>query len=494
MSGSLKSKSIQALSWSLAHEVFQRALQLGISIFLARLLSPVEFGLIAMLTVFLAVSAALLDSGFGSALVQKRDLNEVDKASVFYLNVCFSVLLVCALYLASPWIADFYDQPQLTSLTRVLSLLLLINSFSLVPKALALRNLDCKRQALFGMASTAISGAVGIPMAWYGYGVWSIVAQQLTAAVVRAGLYWIMGDWRPGFMFRFGALKDMFGFGSRLAASSVLHQFFENLYPLIIGKLFSASTLGYFNRAQTLQAIPAQSLGMVMGRVMLPLFSRLQNDLPRLRQALRKATVSTFFLQVPMMVGLALVAQPLVLLLLTAKWAPAIPYLQLLCFAGLWYPLQLLNLNALLAIGRSDLFFKLEVIKKATIVLSLFITCQWGVTAMIIGHVLTSIGAYYANSFYTGRLIGYSTWQQLRDIAPYFVAAGCMAAVVGFMPFSGERPAVQLIVKITVGAATYVGLSLVFRFPAMTQIREIISQRFNRQGIVGCTNTSPMGR
>jgi O-antigen/teichoic acid export membrane protein len=480
MNDTLKTKTARALSWSLAQEICQRGLQLAISIVLARLLAPEEFGLLAMLSVFIAVSQALLDSGFGSAIVQRKDITQVELSSVFYLNLLLGIFLSAALCLAAPGIAAFYDQPQLTTLTRVISLLLVINSFAVVQSALVVRDLDFKRQTLISTASTGISGILGIVLALRGYGAWSLVGQQLSAGVLRTVLYWITSKWHPILVFKIKQLRGLFTYGSRLAASSLLNQVFDNLYVLVIGKLFSTASLGYYTRAQSLQAIPSQSLGTITARVMFPLFSRLQDEPGRLRTGLQKAITSTVFLQLPLMLGLAVVAKPLILVLLTEKWSPIVPYFQLLCLGGLWYPLQLLNLNAIMAIGRSDLFLRLEMIKKSTIILAILLTFKWGVTALVIGQVITSVLAYFINSYYVGQLVGYSTFQQLRDSSPYFLAAGIMSGIVELARFPNQTAIIQLSLKVLIGVVTYSALTVIFRFQAANVITELIIHRFHR--------------
>jgi O-antigen/teichoic acid export membrane protein len=477
MPGTLKSRTLHALSWSAVQEFSQRGLQFVISIVLARLLLPEQFGLIAMLTVFIAVSQALLDSGFGAALIQKKNPTELDKCSVFYLNVFMSFALAGLLCLVAPWIAHFYRQPQLTDLTRALSLLIIINGFVAVQNALVIRSLNFRRQTVIITSGTLLGGLVGLVMAWRGYGVWSLVAQQLISTSLRGWLYWAMSDWRPKLMFSFQSLHTMFGFGSRMAASSVLNTVFDNLYSLVIGKLFSAASLGFYSRAQTLKAVPAQSLGMVVARVTLPVFSKLQDEPERFRRGLRQALTTAAFLQFPIMIGLAAIAEPLVLVLLTEKWAPCIPYLQVLSFVGLWFPLHSLNLNALVARGRSDLFFRLEVVKKVLIVLNILITYRWGVFAMVCGQSINGLLGYFINSYYSRSQLGYSTWQQVKDMSPYLGAAGVMGLAVAFLHLPTASQPVQLGFKVVLGVAIYAGLAVVFRFQALQELVRLIRQR-----------------
>jgi O-antigen/teichoic acid export membrane protein len=386
--------------------------------------------------------------------------------------------LAGVLCVTAPAIAAFYRQPELTPITRALTLVLVMNSFAAVQSALMTRRLDFRRQALIAVTSTAVSGSLGVGLAWRGFGVWSLVVQQITNSFVRACLYWSLNTFRPRWMFSWKALGELFSFGSRLVASRLLNTVFDNLYPLVIGKLFSANTLGYYNRAQTIEGVASQSLGVVANRVTFPVFSRLQDEPDRLRSGLRKALSTAAFIQFPLMLGLAAIAKPLVILLLTEKWAPSIPYLQALCFVGLLYPLHLLNLNVLTAKGRSDLFFRLEVVKKALIVLNIVVTFRWGVLVMIWGQVVCSLLGYFLNSYYTRKFVGYSLLDQVRDVFPCLLAAGLMAGVVASLnlPLPGGNGS-QVGFKVLVGCLIYLGISRGFSFPALGEIVGLLRRK-----------------
>jgi teichuronic acid exporter len=484
VNSSLKTKTARALSWSLVQEIAQRGLQFGIGILLARLLAPEQFGLVAMLTIFFAVAQALLDSGFGSALIQRKDPTPTDESSVFYFNLFLGCAMAGMLYLAAPWIAAFYEQPRLTSMTRLWSVVLIINSFGIVQTSLMVRNLDFKRQAAVSVTSGLVSGAIAVVLAWRGMGVWSLVWQQVSNSAVRACMLWIVNQWRPQPLFSFQSLREMFTFGSNMMANSLLNTFFDNLYSLVIGKLFSPVTLGYYNRASNLQNHASQSLAMMANRVTFPVFSRLQDDPARLKRGLQKAMTTLAFVQFPLLIGLAAVAKPMVLVLLTEKWAASIPYLQLLCFAGLLYPVHLLNLNILIALGRSDLFFRIGVLKRVLMVLNIAVTWRWGVMALLWGQVLNSFIAYFLNSMYTKRFTGYSMPEQLRNLAPYALASLLMGLVVYFvnLPLPPGHIA-QLAVKIGAGIATYALACCGMRLKAVHEIADLIA-RVKRPAVI----------
>jgi O-antigen/teichoic acid export membrane protein len=478
MSGSFKAKTVSALSWSLIQEFSQRGLQLAIGILLARLLGPKEFGLVAMLAIFFAVAQSLVESGFGSALIQRKELTIADECSVFYFNVFAGLCLACFLCLVAPLIAGFYHQNLLTSLTRVWSVVLVINSFGVVQSALMVRELNFKGQAVISVMSTGVSGAVGLSLAWGGWGVWSLVWQQITFSSVRAGLLWLLNAWRPRWLFSFPSLREMFGFGSGMVAASLVDTLFDNLYSVAIGKLYTPVTLGFYNRAYTFQDIASRLLSAIANRVTFPVFSQLQHDSARLKRGLQKAMTTLAFAQFPLMIGLAVVARPMVLLLLGEKWEPCIPYLQLLCFAGLFYPMHLLNLNVLMARGRSDLFFRLVLIRRALVVVNIVTTFRWGVLAMVWGQVIISVVSYFVNSYYTKRFADYSIPEQLRDVCPYLTASIVMGIVVALvnLPLPAGHVA-QFSLKVCTGAIVYWAICCGFHLPALGEIMAIIRRR-----------------
>jgi O-antigen/teichoic acid export membrane protein len=448
-------------------------LRFVIGIILARLLFPEQFGLIGMLLIFMAVAQTFLDSGFGAALIQKKEATQKDICSIFYFNILVGVAAAGLLCLVAPWIAAFYNQPILTSLTRGMSLVIIINSFGLIQSTILSKQIDFKTQTKVSLISSILSGVIGVTMAATGFGVWSLVVQQISSAFFRTVLLWLLNTWRPALIFSLKSLKEMFSFGSKLLASGLLNQIFENIYLLVIGRLFSATDLGLFTRAKTFGDLPSHTLSGMIGRVTFPVFSTIQDDPIRLKRGLKKALTTLVLVNFPMMIGLAVIARPLVLVLLTEKWAECIPYLQLLCIVGLLFPLHLMNLNVLQALGRSDLFLRLEIIKKILIVLNIAITWRWGISAMICGMIATSIISYYLNSYYNGVLIGYPIREQLRDLSSYLIMAVLMGAVVyaaGLLPFPNHWS--MLLVQIIIGFIVYVSLCRLFRLTAFMEICE----------------------
>lgn len=460
---SLRHKTLHGLFWSFFDRMGQQGIQFLIGIMLARLLMPEQFGLIAMLGVFMAIAQTFIDSGFGSALIQKKDASHVDECSVFYFNVFLGFLAAGIMCLCAPWIASFFKAPMLISLTRVLSINLIIGSFGAIHTVLLTKRLDFKISAKIGLISVFFSGIIGVSMAFLGYGVWSLAAQYITGHIIRLILLWYLFPWRPSFTFSLSSLLNLFSFGSKMLLASLINTIFDNLYFVVIGRLFSARDLGYYSRARSTEQLPAHTISSIVGRVTFPVFSSIQDDKPRLKQALRKAIITLTLANFPMMIGLALVARPMVMVLLTEKWLPSVPYLQILCMASLIYPLHVINLNILMAQGRSDLFFRLEVIKKAMTVVVIFLTYRWGITVMLYGVFFTSYISYYINSYYSGKLLDYPMMEQIRDFLPVLYVSGGMGLAVfgiGYIPFPNDLS--LLLSQLIVGVMVYGFLCLYF--------------------------------
>lgn len=485
MADFLKSKTLHALSWSFVQGIGLRGVQFVVGIILARLLLPEQFGLIAMLIIFMDVSQSILDSGFGAALIQRQYVTEKDASSIFYFNLLVGFIAAVCLCGLAPWVADFYEQSVLTPLLRVMSIVLVINAFGLVQNVLLVKALDFRTQTKVVLIASLLSGVIGMGMAYRGFGVWSLAAQQLSSAVFRTALLWIFSHWRPAWLFSMQSLREMFGFGSKLLCSGLLNTIFDNIYIIVIGKLFSPANLGYFTRANNLQQLPSQTLSGMVARVTFPVFSTIQDDPERLKRGMKRALTTLVLVNFPLMIGLAAVARPLVLVLLTDKWAPCIPYLQLLCLVGLMFPLHLINLNVLQALGRSDLVLRLEIIKKALIVLNIVITWRWGIMAMITGQIITSLVSYYLNAYYNKALLQYSIWEQIRDLYPYLLNAMMMGAIVYamiYLPIASHM--ILLVCQIAAGGVVYLLLCRIFRFSAYMELQRMIVSRLPFQTIL----------
>lgn len=479
MNNDLKTATSHGLFWSFFERIGQQGIQFFIAVLLARLLLPEQFGLIAMLAIFMAVAQSFVDSGFGSALIQKQDATHLDECSIFYFNILVGFLAAGLLFLAAPWIAAFYEIPLLTPLARVLSLNLIINAFGVIHSTLLTKRIDFKAQMKVSVIAAVLSGSIGVAMAYRGYGVWSLVAQSIASNVFQTVLLWFFLPWRPSWMFSWVSLRSMFPFGSKLLFSGLLDTIYNNLYLVVIGKMFSATDLGYYTRAEQTQRFPVVNLSSSVGRVTFPVFSSMQDDRARLKRGARKALSSLAMVNFPLMIGLAVVAKPLVLVLLTDKWLPCVPYLQLLCVVGLLYPLHVINLNVLMAQGRSDLFFRLEIYKKATITAAIFLTAPLGIIAMIYGQIATSVLHYYMNSYYTGRLISYPASEQLKDFFPFLFLASLMGFGVflaGYLPLKNN--VALLFSQVSIGIILYVSLCSFAKISSFVEIRSIAHDKY----------------
>lgn len=467
----LKEKTLTGMFWNLLERVGLRVAQFLPTIFLARLLSPDEFGLIGMLTIFILLAQTFLDSGFGMALIQKKDADHTDECSIFYFNLLVGLVLVLILYGSAPHIARFYAQPLLTPLTRWLSLGILLNSFSLIQTALLTRALDFKALLKANLIATLVGDAAGVTAAFLGLGVWSLVIQTVTNSALSALILWFISPWRPSWRFSLAALKSMFGFGSNMLFSSLLATVFDNLYQVFIGKVFSAATLGYYTRANSLKGIVIDTTSSTFARVLFPALSTIQDNTARVRQAYRKAILLVTFVHFPLMLGLMVVAAPLITLLFSGKWHESILFFQLMCLSGLLYPLQLINLEILKVKGRSDLFLRLALIKRALIIAMILLTFRWGVTAMLIGQIFNTLIAYGINSYYAERLIEYPTSRQMADMFPNLLFAVLAAVGMWGVGRLVRQPDwLMLLVQVATGAVLFIGFNAAARAEPLFEI------------------------
>lgn len=475
----IRNKSISAFKWSAVDRLASQGIQFIISIILARLLLPEQFGLIAMLTIFFAVAQTFLDSGFGAALIQKKEPSQIDKCSIFYFNILVGFLSTLLIYMSAPIIADFYSQPILIPLTQFLSTNLLINSFSLVQFSLLSKELNFKAHAKISFLASTISGSIGVILAIKGYGVWALAIQQVLSSISRTILLWLVSDWRPTLTFSFQSLREMFGFGSKMLMAGLLDNVFKNIYLIVIGKLYPPALLGFYTRAQGLKDIVSLNLTQIITRVTFPLFSSIQDDNEKLKRGLKKAIILSSFIIFPAMVGMSAVAESLVHVLLTEQWLPSVFYLQLLCVVGMLLPLQALNLSIIKSKGRSDIFLWLEVVKKILIVVNISLTWRWGVEALIVGQVVLSFMSYFVNSFYAKKMIDYAATEQVKDIAPVIVLSISMGVIVFSLQgvFVNLSPWVLLFLQVLVGLIYYFGLAKLFKLAALDEMIGLIVQR-----------------
>ena len=427
---SLKDKTVKGFIWSSIDRFSGQAIQFVFSILIARLLIPEDYGVIAMLGVFLAVSQTFIDSGFGTALIRKVNRTEMDFSTVFYFNILVAIIFYFILFFGAPLIAEFYNTPLLKPITRVISLSLIISSLSGIHNTKLSIAIDFKSKAKASIISALFTGGVGLWLAYAGYGVWALVVQNLCLRIIWTVMMWVYVKWRPQLVFSWQSFKELFSFGSKLLASGLLDTLYNNLYTLVIGKVFSSSTLGVYSKANSLAQFPSFNITSVVQTVSFPVLSTIQNEEDRLAVVYRRLLKLSAFIVFPLMIGLSAVAEPLIRIILTDKWLEAIPILQILCFSLMWYPINTINLNILQVKGRSDYFLKLEVIKKVQGVLFLCVTVPMGIIAMCVGNIINTLINLIWNIYYTKKLINYGFFEQLKDLIPILLHSLLMGITI----------------------------------------------------------------
>ncbi len=480
MVGSLKSKAIRGTFWSSIERFSVQGILFVVMIIMARILTPSDYGLVGMLAIFIAISQSLIDSGFSQALIRKQDRSETDNSTVFYFNIGVGTILYLVLYFCAPLIAAFYKQPILTPLTRAIGIGLIFNSLTVVQRALLTVNLDFKTQAKASLIGVLISGVLGIWMAYTGFGVWAIVAQQLCNLALVTLSLWFFSKWRPLRTYSWKSFRELFGFGSKLMISGLLDTAYRNIYLIVIGKIFKASDLGYFTRGQQFSDLVSSNVTGILQRVTYPVLCTIQDEDDRLREAYRKILKITAFVMFPLLVGLAAVSKPMIITLLTDKWIFTATLLIPLCLTGMWYPVHAINLNLLQVKGRSDLFLKLEIVKKAVAVTILCVTIPFGLITMCWGMLVNSLIALVINTRYTGRLIHLGFLSQMRDILPTLAISLTMGtAVYTTMAFLSVSSISALLIGIAEAAVIYIALAKVFRFNEFTELLSLIKTSNN---------------
>ena len=444
------------------------------SIFLARILDISDYGIVAMIVVFMAVAQAFVDSGFSSALIRKPDLNEEDKSTAFYFNIVVGLTCYGILFIVSPLIADFYDEPLLSPIIRVTGLSIIFNSLCVVQRALFTIAVDFKTQAIISLACTVISGVVGLVMAYNGYGVWALVGQSTISTFLNFVLLWLCSRWRPVTGFSKASFRYLFNFGSKLLASGLLDTLYNNAYPIVIGKFYNSAQLGLYSRAQGYASLPSSNITGILQRVTFPVLSLMQDDDQKLANNYRRLLRMSAFVVFPLMIGLAAIADPLIRVLITSKWAGCIIYLQIICFGMMLYPIHALNLNLLQVKGRSDLFLRLEILKKIIGVCALCITIPFGITAMCIGLVVVSVVALYINTYYTGKLLSLGFLMQIKDLVPFFILSMLVGLLMYYVPISINNDLYRLVSGGLIGIVSYVGLAALFRIKEFNELINLI--------------------
>ena len=474
---SLKDKTIAGLKWSFIDSFANQGIQFIIGIVLARLLSPREFGLIGIITVFIALSQSFVNSGFSQALIRKNDCTQEDYCTVFYFNMMVGILFYNVLFLSAGPIAKFFKEPQLFLLIRILGINVIIICIGLIQRTILIKRINFRLQAKISIISTAASGILAIWLAYNGWGVWSLVWKVLCQNLITTFFLWIWNRWMPILTFSISSFRKLFDFGSKLLATGLIDTAYRNIYYLVIGKFFSAAELGYYTRADEFSNMPSANLCTIVGRVAYPALATVQDDNQKLKVGFKKLIKSIMLISFVLMIGMAAVAKPMILTLVGEKWLPSVTNLQLLCFVGMLFPLHGLNLDILLIKGRSDLFLRLEIIKKLLAVPVIISGVFFGIKIMITAMFILSCTAYFLNSYWSGRLIDYTMREQVMDILPSFLIALIMGIVVfaigHFLIFS---QIIILSIQIISGALITISIARIIRLDSFMEIKEILLQ------------------
>lgn len=459
----LTSKTTKGFIWSFFERFSLQGVQFFIGVVLARMLSPSDFGLIGLLTVFISVSQIFIDSGFSSSLIQSKDVSQRDYGTVFCVNVVIGIIAYAILFLIAPFIASFYEIDELRSILRIQSLVLVLNSFYAVQQIRLNKDVNFKTLSKCSLISAIISGLVGFYFAYNAYGVWSLVYQTLTNSIAMFFSLTLVTKWFPYPCFDKKSFNRLFGFGSKILLSSLIHTVYVNLYSIVIGKIFSTKELGFFNRAEQIGLLPSNNVAGVISRVAYPTLSGLQDDEEGFKSAFLTFLKLSCFIIFPLTVGLCVLAYPAILVVFGEKWLGTTVLLQILCIGFIFDPICSANINLLNAKGRSDLVLKLEIIKKSLATTILFISIPFGVLGICIGRALYSVIAVFLNMKYTKRIINISVYNQIRVIVPELLLSIIMAFVVLEITALKVHPVCQLIAGCVGGFFTYVGLAYILK-------------------------------
>ncbi|MEZ5335834.1 MAG: lipopolysaccharide biosynthesis protein [Methanolobus sp.] len=476
---SLAKKTTVGVIWNFAEMMSKRGISVLITILLARFLTPDDYGLIAMMAVFTTVATELMESGFRQAVIRKENATQVDFNTAFYSNIAMGILAYTALFLSAPLISSFYEEPRLTLLIRVVGVTILISSLQVVQSSILNRELRFKSQLQVTIPATVVSGTIAVIMAYSGFGVWALISQMIVFSILVTIFLWTLKLWRPTREVSRESFNEMYTFGSRIFISNLLSIIFNNIYVIVIAKIFAAAVAGQYFFARKIRDLALTQFINTIQVVTYPALSKLQDDEVALKSGYRKIVKITTYLTSPGMLFLAVLAEPFFVLALNEKWLPAVPYLQLLCLGGLMGPLHSINLNILQVKGRSDLLLYIGIFKKIITLVILYATIKYGVIGILIGQVINSVISYVPNSYYSDKLISYSTSEQMADFIPSLLLSGAIAAVIYFVLDMVVLPAyIELFVLGTLGIIAYIGGSYIFKLEAIKLVQKIVTDLF----------------
>lgn len=472
-SQSLKDKTVKGTFWSATDAFLGQGVSFIVGIVLARLLSPEVYGLLGIVTIFTTVLLGIVDSGFSSSLIRKQKVTDEDYCTLFFFNLAVSLMMYGLLFIAAPFIARFFERPQLLSLVRVMGLLLILQALSIVQMTKLSRDIDFKTKTKASLISSVISGVVGVVMAFSGFGVWSLVGQQLTRQLFYSGCLWVFNQWWPRFKFSRESLKYMWGFGWKILLSGLLHNLWGELKKVVVSKYYSPAMLGQYSKAGEYAKIFSSNFTSIIQRVTYPALAHLQEDKTHMMSAYRRVIKTTMFVTSVCMFSIGAVSEPLIYCLIGPKWHTAASFLPLICIYRSMYPLQAININMLQVQGRTDIMLFLEIIKKIILLAPLFVGAFVGIYWMLLCSILTSIIIFFLNSYYTGKDLGYSSWMQLKDVAPSYSVATIVALSVFFLKYLPFSNWIILPIQIVVGIVVFFIVCESFKLPEYFEVKEI---------------------
>lgn len=477
---SLKDKTVKGVAWSGIDNVAQFGVSFVVSIVLARLLTPDDYGLIGLTAIFTAICRELIDGGFATALIRKKNCTDDDFSTIFIVNVSMSLLLYMIVFFCSPIIASFFGRVELISLTRVSSLAMIIGALGTVQRTRLTKSINFKTQTKITLIASVSSAIVGVSMALLGYGVWSLVMQSLTTQIISTALLWLFNKWIPKLKFSFVSFHELFGFGWKIMVSRLIDTIWKELYQVVVGKFYNPATLGQYTRAKSFSQLFSSNLTNVIQRVTYPVLSNIQDDKERMTVAYRRIIKTTMFITAVCMFFLGAISEPLLYCLIGPKWNEAATYLPLICFVGSLYPLHAINLNMLQVQGRSDLYLGLEIVKKIIGIGPLCVGAFVGIIPMLYTSIITSIISYFLNSYYPGKIIGYNSWMQLRDIAPSYGIAIIVSISVYFLKYLPLSYWIVLPLQLLTGACVFFLLCIKTNVQEYREVKSLLMPYLNK--------------
>lgn len=476
-----KESVVKGFIWRFAERCGAQLVSFVVSIVLARILAPEDYGTVALVTVFSSILQVFVDSGLGTALIQKKDADDLDFSSVFYFNFAVCLILYAGMFIAAPYIAMFYEDLTLIPVIRVMSLTIVISGVKGIQQAYVSRNMLFKRFFFSTLGGTIFSAFLGIGLAYSGFGVWALVVQQLSNTAIDTLILWLTVKWRPKRMFSFKRLKRLLSFGWKLLVSALIDTGYNNLRNLIIGKLYSSSDLAFYNQGDKFPKVIVTNINTSIDSVLLPTMAGAQDDPSRVKNMTRRAIKTSTYIMAPLMMGLAFCATPIVQLILTDKWLPCVPFLQIFCITYMFWPIHTANLNAINAMGRSDLFLKLEIAKKGIGMILLLSTMWFGVMAMAYSLLVSTVTSMIINSWPNRKLLGYSFKEQIVDIIPGIALAVVMGGMVSFIRLFDLPTIVTLIIQVILGATIYIGISAILKLESFEYLWGIVKNFIGRK-------------